>query len=65
MAMSNQSLQIIGKALGHRSATSYARLANDPVRNAMQTAQQEMLTAAGLVPLAPTVVPMRRKKGKK
>ncbi len=65
MAMSNQSLQIIGKALGHRSPTStmvYARLANDPVRSAMQAAQQQMLTAAGLVNLDNTVIPMRKSR---
>lgn len=46
MAMGNQSLQIIGKALGHKSHTStliYARLADDPVRQGMYKAQQEML----------------------
>lgn len=65
MAMSNQSLQIIGKALGHRSAKStqvYARLAHDPVRQAMQVAQQQMMTAAGLVESKGKVVPIRKKK---
>lgn len=65
MAMSNQSLQIIGKALGHRSATStlvYARLANDPVRNAMQVAQQQMLAAAGLSTSQSNIVALRSKK---
>jgi integrase len=66
MAMSNQSLQIIGKALGHRSPTStmvYARLANDPVRNAMQAAQYQMLTAAGIAPPEPkNVVPLHSTK---
>ncbi|MCA9805960.1 MAG: tyrosine-type recombinase/integrase, partial [Cyanobacteria bacterium HKST-UBA02] len=52
MAMGNQSLQIIGMALGHKSHTStqiYARLANDPVRQAMEQAQAEMLSVAGLI----------------
>lgn len=46
MAMGNQSQQIIGKALGHKLHTStliYARLADDPVRQGMYKAQQEML----------------------
>ncbi len=48
MAMSNQSLHIIGKALGHQSHTStqiYARLANDPVRSAMEKAQADMFAS--------------------
>jgi hypothetical protein len=52
MAMGNQSLHIIGKALGHQSHTStqvYARLAHDPVRQAMEKAQADMMLAAGLV----------------
>lgn len=52
MAMGNQSLQIIGKALGHKSHTStqiYARLANDPVRQAMEKAQADMLQTAGVL----------------
>ena len=52
MAMGNQSLQIIGKALGHKSHTStqiYARLSNDPVRQGMEKAQVEMLEVAGLL----------------
>ena len=66
MAMTNQSLHIIGRALGHRSATStqvYARLANDPVRQGMEKAQREMLTAAGM--LDSTVVPIKTKRSKK
>jgi integrase len=49
MAMNNQSLPIIGKALGHKSQMSthiYARLALDPVRAAMEQAQAQMLAAA-------------------
>lgn len=66
MAMTNQSLHIIGRALGHRSATStqvYARLANDPVRQGMEKAQREMLSAAGM--LDTNVVPLKTKKTKK
>ena len=49
--MDNQSLQIIGKALGHKSTQAtqiYARLTADPVRAAMEHAQANMLAAAGL-----------------
>jgi integrase len=46
MAMSNQSLKMIGSALGHRSSSAteiYARIANDSLRSAMQQAQENML----------------------
>jgi integrase len=59
MAISNQSLAIIGKALGHRSTTStqiYARLADDPVRHAMEIAQQKMMAAAKLLETKENVV---------
>ncbi|CAN5950766.1 unnamed protein product [Sphagnum jensenii] len=49
MAMGNQSLHMIGKVLGHKSATAtqiYARFSNDPVRTAMEKAQQDILQAA-------------------
>jgi hypothetical protein len=49
LAITNQSLPIIGKALGHKSHTStqiYARLTLDPVRLAMQRAQEQMMIAA-------------------
>jgi integrase len=52
MAMGNQSLHMIGKVLGHKSPTAtqiYSRLAHDPVRQAMEKAQNDMLAAAGLV----------------
>jgi integrase len=52
MAMGNQSLHIIGKALGHRSSTAtqiYSQLAHSPVRDAMERAQADMFVAAGLV----------------
>jgi integrase len=55
MAMGNQSLHIIGKALGHRSSTAthiYSQLAHSPVRDAMERAQLDMLVAAGLVQTA-------------
>ena len=60
MAMNNQVLQIIGKALGHKSAQAtqiYARLTADPVRAAMEQAQVNMLAAAGLSESPRNVVP--------
>ncbi len=42
MAMDNHSLQIIAKALGHKTIAAtqiYSRLSNDPVRKAMESAQ--------------------------
>lgn len=51
MAMGNSSLHIIGSALGHKSVPAtqiYARLTCDPVRQAMEKAQADMLAAAGL-----------------
>jgi integrase len=51
MAIGNQSLQIIGKALGHKSTQAtqiYARLTHDPVRKALEQAHADMLAAAGL-----------------
>ena len=55
MAMGNQSLQMIGKVLGHKSPTAtqiYARMAFDPIREAMEKAQNDMLSAAGIVDVA-------------
>ncbi len=49
MAMGNQIFHMIGKVLGHKSATAtqiYARFSNDPVRTAMEKAQQDILQAA-------------------
>ena len=46
MAMNNQSLQIIGKALGHKSPAAtqiYSRLAFDPIRQAMESAQASIM----------------------
>ena len=45
-AISGASLYIIGKSLGHKSASAtqvYARLTADPVRNAMQKATDKMM----------------------
>jgi integrase len=58
MAIGNQSLQIIGKALGHKSMTStqvYAHLAHDPVQQGMEKAQLEIFSAAGLIIAVPSV----------
>ena len=52
MAIGNQSLLVIGKVLGHKSPTAtqiYSRLTYDPLRQAMEKAQNDMLTAAGLI----------------
>jgi len=52
MAMGNQSLHMIGKVLGQKSPTAtqiYSRLAHDPIRQAMEKAQNDMLAAGGLV----------------
>lgn len=49
MAIGNQSLQVIGKALGHRSSTAtqiYSRLTYDPVRQALAKAEADMAAAA-------------------
>ena len=49
MAIGNQSLQVIGKALGQMSSTAtqiYARLTHDPVRQALEKAQSDMLNTA-------------------
>jgi integrase len=48
MAINNSSLQIIGKALGHKSTAAtqiYARLSIDPIRDAMESAQ-DIITKA-------------------
>lgn len=53
MAMNNQSLQIIGKVLGHKSPTAtqvYSRLAFDPLRQAMEAAQSAMVNSADVLP---------------
>ncbi len=51
MAIGNQSLHVIGKALGHKSSAAtqiYSRLTYDPIRQAVSKAQDDMLTAAGI-----------------
>ncbi|HEY9755214.1 MAG TPA: tyrosine-type recombinase/integrase [Oculatellaceae cyanobacterium] len=56
MAIGNQSLHVIGKVLRHRSTSAtqiYSRLTYDPMRQAMEKAQADMLTAAGLLPETP------------
>jgi integrase len=53
MAMNNQSLQIIGKVLGHKSPAAtqiYSRLAFDPLRQAMENAQASMASSAEILP---------------
>ncbi len=53
MAMNNQSLQIIGKVLGHKSPTAtqiYSRLAFDPLKQAMESAQVSMARSAEILP---------------
>jgi len=53
MAMNNQSLQIIGKVLGHKSPTAtqiYSRLAFDPLKHAMEAAQASMANSAEILP---------------
>ena len=50
-AISGASLAVIGKSLGHKSASAtliYARLSMDPVRASVGTATTAMLTAAGI-----------------
>lgn len=45
MAMGNQSLQVISKALGHKTIAAtqiYSRLMSDPIRDAMEQAQTDM-----------------------
>jgi len=53
MAMNNQSLQIIGKVLGHKSPAAtqiYSRLAFDPLRQAMENAQASMANTGEILP---------------
>lgn len=64
MAMNNQSLQIIGKVLGHRSPAAtqiYSRLAHDPLRKAMELAQGSMAQGSSILPTA-KVVKLRKRK---
>ncbi|MBX9667074.1 MAG: tyrosine-type recombinase/integrase [Candidatus Obscuribacterales bacterium] len=53
MAMNNQSLQIIGKVLGHKSPTAtqiYSRLSFDPLKQAMEAAQASMARNVEILP---------------
>jgi integrase len=53
MAMNNQSLQIIGKVLGHKSPTAtqvYSRLASDPLKQAMEAAHASMSKSGDILP---------------
>jgi integrase len=53
MAMNNQSLQIIGKVLGHKSSAAtqiYSRLSSDPLKHAMEAAQASMANSTDLLP---------------
>ena len=53
IAMNNQSLQMIGKVLGHRSPTStqsYSRLAFDPVREALGSTLAGMTRLGDILP---------------
>jgi len=67
MAMNNQSLQIIGKVLGHKSPTAtqiYSRLAFDPLKQAMEAAQSSMARSAEILP-ASMVKKQRKQKLKR
>jgi site-specific recombinase XerC len=58
MAMGNQSLPIIAKALGHKTIAAtqiYSRLMADPVRAAMESAQSDMANAMNLLESSPTI----------
>lgn len=62
MAMNNQSLQIIGKVLGHKSPAAtqiYSRLAFDPLRLAMENAQASIANTTEILP-----ADMGKKNGK-
>jgi site-specific recombinase XerD len=53
MAMDNHSLQIIAKALGHKTIAAtqiYSRLSTDPVRKAMESAQNQIRLLGELSP---------------
>ena len=66
MAMNNQSLQIIGKVLGHKSPTAtqiYSRLAFDPLKHAMEAAQASTANSADILP--PGLFKKKRKPGLK
>lgn len=68
LAIQGTSSTIIGKALGHRSQAAtaiYARLTNDPVRQALENAQQFIFIAGGLkTPEGENVVSIKQTKKK-
>ncbi len=64
MAIQNVSPTIIGKALGHRSTAStavYARLTQDPVRQALENAQEALKDPNKLLPKKAQVKTIKRK----
>jgi len=64
MAIQNVSPTIIGKALGHRSTQStavYARLTQDPVRQALESAQEALKDPNKLLPKKASVRKLKRK----
>jgi integrase len=63
MAMQNVSLTIIGQALGHRSPQStavYARLTDDPVREALEKAQEALANPKLLLKREAPVIPITK-----
>ena len=68
LAIQGTSSTIIGRALGHKSQAAtaiYARLTNDPVRQALENAQEFIYIAGGLKePEGKNVVRITRKKKK-
>ena len=68
MAANNDSLHIIGKALGHQSQQAtqiYARLQLDPVRKAVQSSVTSMLKIAKTAGESEKVTPLPRAKAPK
>ncbi|HEY9785366.1 MAG TPA: hypothetical protein V6D17_08190 [Candidatus Obscuribacterales bacterium] len=65
-AIQGTSSTIIGNALGHRSQAStaiYARLTQDPVRQALEDAQKFIFAAGGIAKEeSPKVVRLRKRK---
>lgn len=62
LAIQGTSMPIIGKALGHKSQAAtavYARLTNDPVRFAMETAQKFLFEGEQLSKPTANVVPIK------
>lgn len=65
MAIQNVSPTIIGKALGHRSTQAtaiYARLTQDPVRQALENAQAALTTPSKLLPKKAPVRKLKQKQ---